>query len=341
MLIQNHHESYISQEEFNEIQRMIESNAQTISPSGAAKNGRALLAGLIRCRRCGRKLQVNYGGKAHPNVHRYICVRVKLDLGGASCIGFSGVHVDAAVGREILDVVKPAAIEVARSASDDRLVVQDNLLNALRTQTQAARYEADRASRQFDAVDPANRLVADELERRWNVALERVGELEARVSAAERAHEARAAPDVAALAGLAFDLEQVWNAPKADARIKKRIARTAIEEVVADIDEATSSVVLVIHWKGGVHTELRVPKRSYGGSRKITPPDIVEAVGQLTRVADDEYIAQALSRAGSKTAQGHNWTQERVASLRNGQTTDAGAGRPRRAAGWHRAHRAG
>ena len=259
---------------------------------------------------------------------------MRVDHGGPSCISFKGADTDEAIGREILELVKPAALQVTLRVGEEQIVAQDNLLETLRTELQAARYSADRAAKQFDAVDPANRLVADELERRWNAALERVREIEQRVRAAEDARKARPVVDPVLLTGLAEDLDQVWNAPGTDARLKKRIARTVIEEVIVDVDVSTSSIVLVVHWKGGVHTELRVPKRSFGGSKTATPPDVVEAVRQLARVANDEYIAQALSRAGLRTAQGHNWSKKRVASVRHGHGIEAFSAARKEAEGW-------
>lgn len=115
---------------------------------------------------------------------------------------------------------------------------------------------------------------------------------------------------------LAGNLRAVWLAPSTDARLKKRIVRTLIHEVVADLDDAPSEIVLVIHWVGGVHTELRLPKRRRG-QRNATPDDIVEAVWQLVRIANDDVIAGILNRNGLTTGNGNRWTRERVTALRS------------------------
>src|SRR5205823_105769 len=154
-------------------------------------------------------------------------------------------EVDDAVGREILEVIRPGAIEAELSASGDERRAQDSLLGALRTELEAARYGADRAAKQFDGVDPENRLVADELERRWNAALERVGEIEERIVREEEAKSAQRWPEPERFANLASDVERVWNAPESDMRVKKRIARTLIEEIVADIDSAAATIALI------------------------------------------------------------------------------------------------
>src|SRR5262249_5075819 len=140
---------------------------------GAARRGTALLAGLLRCRRCGRKLTVHYTGVRH-DVPRYSCNRGWIDNAEPRCIAFGGLPVGGEIGRQVLRVVRPAALEVAMAAHEDDRRQHDDALAALRRDLEAARYAADRARRQFDAVDPANRLVADELERRWNAALVQV-----------------------------------------------------------------------------------------------------------------------------------------------------------------------
>jgi hypothetical protein len=122
--------------------------------------------------------------------------------------------------------------------------------------------------------------------------------------------------DPATLGLLASNLKTVWSAPTTDARLKKRIVRTLIHEVVADIDDAASQIVLVIHWTGGAHSEIRLPKRRRG-QRNSTSADIVDAVRQLVRVARDDLIAGLLNRNGLRTGNGNRWTRERVTSLRS------------------------
>ena len=115
------------------------------------------------------------------------------------------------------------------------------------------------------------------------------------------------------------DLRSVWHAPRTDVRLKKRIVRTLIHEVVADIDgnaaNGSGEVVLLVHWMGGAHTELRLPRRRRG-ERKGTPVETVEAIRQLVRIANDDLIAGLLNRNGLRTGSGNRWTRERVYSLR-------------------------
>jgi hypothetical protein len=182
--------------------------------------------------------------------------------------------------------------------------------DALNRDLEAARYAADRAFRQYDAADPANRLVACELEARWNGALTHVAEVETKIAAHDAAMPA-AAVDPLTLGLLASNLRTVWFAPTTDARLKKRIVRTIIHEMVADIDDAAAEIVLVVHWIGGVHSEMRLPKRRRGQRNSIRRCDHRRAL-----IADDDLIAGILNRNDQKTGNGNRWTCERATSMR-------------------------
>jgi DNA invertase Pin-like site-specific DNA recombinase len=331
-LIRDTHEGYINWKQFEEIQHMMTNNAHLGDRSGAAKRGAALLAGLLRCRRCGRKLMVAYTGNG-PFVLRYVCHRSALDNGEPPCITFAGISLDEAISREILTVLEPAAREAAVLATEQEKVQQDEIISALKRELEAAQYSARRAQKQYDTTDPDNRLVASELERRWNDALQKVQQLETRIEQAVR--EGQVAPATSEeFETLAGDLEAVWSHSETEARLKKRIVRTLIEEVVMDVDGKAGEVIAVVHWKGGVHTELRVPRRRRGYSRAHTPTEIVDAVRVLVRICSDDVIAGALTRAGLVTGMGNRWTRERVTSLRSHHGIPSHSTDRRRAEGW-------
>src|SRR4051794_12849717 len=280
-LIPHTHEGYISWEESEEIRSAIRENSLRVEQPGAAKKGAGLLTGLLRCRRCGRKLTVRYTGSQHE-VLRYTCNRGWLDHGEPRCIAFGGVPVDDTISKQVLAAVQPAAIEAALLASEEQIQHQDDAIAALERDLEAARYAAQRTQRQYDAADPENRLVAGELERRWNQALQRVRDIENRIQSAT-AEEQHPAPTPAEFAGLAEQLDEVWNDPRSDASLKKRIVRTLIQEVVADVESSAGEIVLVIHWKGGLHTEVSVPRRRRGYNNGHTDKALVEAVSLLAK----------------------------------------------------------
>jgi hypothetical protein len=211
-LIPGTHEGYVAWARHERIQRAISGNLQIASRClGAAREGTALVAGLLRCRRCAAKLTVHYTGNRH-DVARYACHRAWLDKGQPRCISFGGTtRVDAAVAAEVLHVVQPASIEAAIVAYREDAQKQDGVRAALERDLEAARYAASRAQRQYDAADPENRLVADELERRWNHALARVREVEARITYHDRASVVEPVPTLEEFTVLADRLNELWE----------------------------------------------------------------------------------------------------------------------------------
>ena len=315
-LIPGAHEGYVSWEEFQRIECAIRENTQGEQRPGAAKNGQALLAGLLRCSRCGRKLTVRYTGNGH-DVLRYSCMRGWLDNGEPRCIAFGGITVDEAIGREVLRVVEPAAIEASVLASEERARQKDDILEALHRDLEAARYVVQRTQRQYDAADPENRLVTSELERRWNLALQHLHEIEVRIEHHGAAIDQDPTATMDDFHRLAQQVETIWTDPATSARLKKRIVRALIEEVLVDVDSSQGELLLTLHWKGGVHTELRLPRRRRGQSSTQTSRELIEAITVLARIASDDLIAGILSRNGHLTGRGNRWTRERVTALRS------------------------
>ena len=313
-LMPNIHEGYVSWERAEAIRAMVSSNVPTSRHHGAPKHGNALLAGLIRCRRCGRKLTLRYSGIKH-HIPRYSCSRGWMDNAEPRCIAFGGLRVDDAIENALLTVVGPGAVAAAVAAEKEAGQLRDQVREAFKRDLEAARYAADRAFRQYDAADPANRLVTGQLEARWNKALAHVAEIEGKIAAHDVAAPA-VAIDHASLGLLASNLRALWSAPTTDARLKKRIVRTVIQEVVADIDDAAAEIVLVVHWIGGVHSEMRLPKRRRG-QRNSTSADVIATVRQFILIANDNLIAGILNRNGLQTGNGNRWTRERVTSMRS------------------------
>ena len=179
-----------------------------------------------------------------------------------------------------------------------------------------ARYEEKRARRQFDAVEPENRLVAGELEARWNGALAQVAEAEARLAAAGKAAEPLSEQQKKELAALSEDLTGLWNHPDAPIQLKKRILRTVLTEIIINHDADSASHRLRLHWAGGVHTELRVERNKTGQHRHSADRSVIELVSELAKICQDKTIAAILNRLGYKTGQEKTWNASRVAGLR-------------------------
>lgn len=316
VLIHDHHDAYIRWDLFEQIQATLSSNSYKHGSfgQGVVKRGPALLGGLLRCRRCGRRLRVAYCGRG--DVPRYQCDRGQRDNGEPRCISFGGTGLHDRVSDEVLRVVEPGAIEAAQVAADHAGESRDELISALELDVKAALYSAAQARKRYEAVDPVNRLVADELEARWNAALVRVEELEQRLELERKSTQPQAQVSRAEFLELAEQLVEVWNDPKTDVRLKKRILRAAINEIMVDLDDDSNEVVLMINWVGGVHSELRVARRKRGDNGVRTSKDVLDAVRLLARVCSDEQIAGLLNKHGHRTRSNERWVKERVGALR-------------------------
>ena len=298
VLLKDQHEGYITWDEFERNQHVIADNATgkgSAIARGAARQGELILAGLHRCGHCGRKMYVGYGKSG-----RYYCQGANVNHGAGRCISFGGLKVDPAVGSKVLHVLRPLGVDAAVRA----LEVQTNETSVARRQLELAltqaRYEAAHARRQYDAVDPDNRLVAGELERRWNEALQAVHRIEREITTIdtkrlpplgekERQH----------LMQLGADLQRAWSHPAATASIRKRILRAALKEIIARVEGGF--IEMVLHWQSGDHTLLKLKMNTAGKHRWTVPEDTLTLVRELARQMPDKQIARLLNRAGKST----------------------------------------
>ena len=195
VLLPDHHEGYIDWQTYERNQQRIADNAQTsaIMAKGAVREGQSLLCGLLLCGHCGRRMNVAYGGK-RQRVPRYHCGVPRASHGTAACISFGGWRVDQAVESEVLAVLQPGAIEAALATAGHCDADWEQRRRALELEVREARYEAGRAQRQYDSVEPEKRLVAETLEQRWNEALAKVAQLDQRLEALDTEREQHVAP---------------------------------------------------------------------------------------------------------------------------------------------------
>lgn len=318
VLILDNHEGYISWEDYLENQAVLESNAVRRAPAGkgAARGGPALLAGLLRCGKCGRKLFVAYGGRG-GRVPRYACEGGRGSRGSAACQSLGGGRVDLAVAGAVLEAVQPAGVRAALDVLGEFDGQQDEKRRSLELALEKARYEADRLRRQYDLVDPANRLVAGELEARWNAALERVSDLEEQGLRWEEHRTVLGDRERARLLDLGRDLRSLWDAPAASLELKKRVLRTVVEEIVISDDDRRRNHLLVLHWKGGAHTRLHVPRNTKGKKVGDTGKTALELIEELSKVCGDQAIAATLNRLGFRTGGGKTWRTHSVHTARS------------------------
>ena len=240
-----------------------------------------------------------------------------MSRGAPICLSFSGGGLDETIGREIARVLEEPALDACRAAWEEQKHDGDARAESMRMELDEAKYEAKRAFRQYNTVDPDNRLVASELEARWNATLRHVAQIEKRLETQKQ--EKPAAPNLSwkEMQSLGRQVGAIWSDPQTDPRLKKRIARTLIEEIVVDTNAEEGWTDALIHWKGGVHTQRRIKRLKRGVGPTHTAPEILEAIATLATIADDQYIASLLNRNGLKTGRGNRWTRGRVCSCRS------------------------
>jgi len=313
-----HHPGYVSWEEYLATRERLRSNVRPRGEGGgAAREGGALLQGLVRCGRCGRRMQVAYSGKDGRRA-RYACVR-GFHLHGTekTCQTLGGGRLDKAITSAFLEAVTPAGVAASTGAITEITEQHDTRLAGQRLALERAEFEAERAQRQFDACEPENRLVARSLEAKLEQALGGV-EREQRVLAA--LEHARPAPlsdqERRVLTGLARDLPKLWVAKSTSDRDRKELLRTLISEVVITVRRPENIAEVEILWEGGARSELSVRLVRRGGESSRTDEDTIELIRRLAAHHPDRQIAAVLNRQGRRTGTGLPFTEVRIKGTR-------------------------
>lgn len=319
VLLRDHHEAYISWSEYlKNLETLMQNRNQLgVAVRGAARNGKGLLAGLVRCGHCGKKMRVNYGGRSTRNSAAvyYQCTASQHEtIGKQICSLFGGITVEQAVVDGVLAALDPVQMEALAQAEERLTKARTEKRQQLELEVEQARFEADRCRRQYDAVEPENRLVARNLEHRWDEALAAVNRLQETLSKLDPAPPTLSKREKDEFRQLAWDLPRLWHHEAAPFELKKRILRAIIKEIVVYVE--TTDLRVLVHWQGGQHTELNLQKRKTGQTRWKTNESTLELIEQLARLMSDKQIAAQLNRMGIKSAKGHSWTRSRVGNFR-------------------------
>ena len=318
VLISDHHQGYISWEKYLRNQERIRENSNKLSPfsKGAPKMGSSLLTGLMVCGHCGRKPRPKYSGREGKSV-RYICRGAAATTGQIDkCFSTTARKLEQAVVQEVLKIIQPAVSDAAMAAEQKLLSESSARQKSLELALEQARYEAERRQRQFDAVDPENRLVLRNLLAQYEQALAKVEHLQqelAQEKAQQRPFDESQRQELYALAS---DLPRLWNLPSTDERSKTRLLRTLIESIIAKAEPNNEYNCFTIRWAGGVHSEIRLKRNQRGENGLKTKRDVIELVKELATITDDSDIARILNRCGLKTGHGLCWNQFRVKEIR-------------------------
>ena len=264
---------------------------------------------MMRCRRCGRRMMVHYRS---PTSWQYLCHGASHLGPSGTCLVVGGYQVDERVGAELVSALTPYAIEAALLAAQKQQQDWSQVQSAVELEREQARYQVELAAQRYEQVDPHNRLVALELERRWEKELAHLQELEQRMEELRQRPPSHLEPDVEQLLALGRDLTAVWNAPQAEPALKQRLAGLLLQEVLCELDPSGQQVVLVLHWQGGRHSELRMQKPAPGQHRYQASPQVHALLQEHGTTMTMQQLATRLNQQGLKTGHGHSWDAERV-----------------------------
>lgn len=319
VLIPDHHPGFISWEKYEANTARLRANWRPPRGhgGGAPREGAALLQGLLRCGRCGRIMQTGYSGPK-GNSPRYVCARARQLYGTErGCCSIGGWRLERTVLDQLFAVLEPASLEATAKALAEAEEHYQQRLAVFELAVERARYEAGRARRQYDVVEPENRLVARTLERSWEdkLAAVRQAENDLRVQQARRPISLTS-QELAWISTAGADIRAVFSAPTTTIPERKQLIRAVITEIVLTIHDQERTADLRIIWQGGAAAGLSMQMTKKGGHTRTTSEDTVGLIRRLAGRYDDATIAQILSKQRRRTATGLTWTKTRVRDQR-------------------------
>jgi len=314
-LIPDHHEGYICWESYLRNQKQIDTNQGWKRRRGAAREGRSLLQGLIHCGHCGRRMQVSYSSRTRSIY--YCCRGARMQNAESICQQFCATLLEQKTEQLLLEALEPLGVEAMIEAARAQAEARGDDKKLWQQRVERAEYEAELARRQYDAVDATNRLVARELERRYERALERLQQVQ---DEADRRLEELDRPlsrdEEQRLRRCANDLHVLWGSENAGPQDKKRLVRALIESVTVTDDKAKRTVFAEVYWVGGEVTAIELKRRRVGVTQQIADAELIDLIRKLARELSDTQIARMLNRRGIRTPKGLTFTTNRVSSLR-------------------------
>jgi excisionase family DNA binding protein len=319
VFIPDHHDGYIALDVFEANQKRLRANwrAPRGGAGGAVREGAALLQGLLRCGRCGRKMQITYTGVG-GNVSRYACVQARRrQAAERECQGLGGLRLEERIVDAFLAALAPASVDATLAALQETQQAWERECHQRELAVERAHYEAERAERQFTRVEPENRLVARSLERAWEERLKYAAQCQEELDGFRRRRPTPLSQDDGEwLHRAGSDLKAVWQAPTTTNRDRKQLLRCLISEIVVFVDRERLVAELTIHWSGGASTKLTSPLNRTGGHRYVTSQQVNELVRQVAPYYTDEQIAFMLNMKHLRTGRGNSFTTARVGSVR-------------------------
>ena len=317
--IRDHHEGYLTFEQQLKNLDLIEKNRTNPKEavlSGPAREGLALLQGLLICGCCGRRLTPRYRGNGgiYPI---YDCNwRRREGLSKTSCMSVQCGYLDRAVETRLLEIVNKEQIDLALEAFEILQQRDQQISGQWKLRIQRAEYEVQLAQKQYDQVDPENRLVASTLERRWNDSLIELEKVKQQI--AELSHEQSliASFERDQVLALARDLPRLWHAPETSSKDKKRILQLLIDDITVEKPERYVAL-LHVRWQGGICEDLKLELPRPSGERWRHSESLVKKVRKLAEENSDAEIAAQLNAEGLISAKGNPFTRSSVSWIRH------------------------
>ncbi len=320
--LKDHHEAYITWEEFLHNQEMLaknQTNAEATILSGPSREGLALLQGLLLCGICGRRLTVSYRGNGgvYPTCE---CNWLRREgRGTKACMAIRCDLLDRAVAERILTALQPAEIELALEALRNLEARGQAVTRQWQMRVERAGHEAQLAEKRYQEVDPANRLVAATLERRWNEALQQLEDVKRQYAETERREARTLTPEQKAqVLAVAQDFPRLWNAPTTQAKDRKRMLRLLVQDITVEKPQGTRQALLHIRWHGGACADIAVPLPPPRSDQVRYPPELVQSVRELAcELDDDGQIALRLNQQGIRSATGQTFNASMAQWIRH------------------------
>ena len=312
------HPGYLSWEQYEANQARLLANQQAHGggerkAGGAAREGPALLQGLVLCGKCGRPMTLRYhqrGGRLTPD---YVCAKTAVEQSEPVCQSIPGGGVDEAVGKLLVQSVTPLALEVVLKVQEELQARLDEADRLRQQHVQRAQYEADQARVRYMRVDPNNRLVADTLETQWNDKLRLLAQAKEECEKQRQLDAQRlTAEQKTQVLALASDFPRMWNDPRTPDRDRKRMARLLLEDVTLRREQ---EVIVQVRFKGGATRELRLPLPKPSWALRRTNSEVVAAIDQLLGDHTTTEVAQRLNQREWRSGWGCLFTQRMVIRL--------------------------
>lgn len=314
--LHDHHPAYISWEEYRANGDVLSKNStkrEDTMLAGPAREGLALLQGLLLCADCGHKIYVRYMGNGgiYPS---YQCTWRKRDsLATRECLSVSATVIDEAISKCVLEILTPAQINVALKAFEEVERRTSAVDRQWQLKVERAEYETQLAQRRYEAVDPANRLVASSLERGWNSSLASLEDLRKQF---DEHREKQGLSDIskhrAEILALGNQLPTLWASKSTDPRDRKRILRLLIKDIMVAKRKGEKTIKLSVRWQGGATQDLSVTIPLNTADKWRHSPATVERVRSLSATMTAAQIAAAFNKEGLKTNKGNSFTKSGV-----------------------------